>query len=114
MAASHPPSGALLPPPIMAVGSAPWCVVHSMSRACLGAAALIHSEQQDIELVVNDADQERAFNILTSQGARPAIPEDSGTEQPITFKRWRELASLYRFRDRRRVRLCVPIYELPQ
>lgn len=28
--------------------------------------------------------------------------------------RWRELAPSYRFRDRRRVRLCTPMYELPR
>ncbi|OXV06002.1 hypothetical protein Egran_06230 [Elaphomyces granulatus] len=67
----------------------------------------------DIELVINDADQERAFAVLISQGALPAVPEDSAESRPAEFTRWRELAPSYRFRDRRRVRLCTPMYELP-
>jgi len=68
----------------------------------------------DIELVINDADQERAFAVLISKGALPAVPEDSTESRPTEFVRWRELAPSYRFRDRRRVRLCTPIYELPR
>lgn len=70
------------------------------------------TRQQDIELIVNDADQQRAFEILTSQGARACVPDEA--EQPATFQRWRELAPSYQFPDRRRVRLCVPMYELPR
>ncbi|KAI1176584.1 hypothetical protein F4777DRAFT_545988 [Nemania sp. FL0916] len=67
----------------------------------------------DIELVINDADQEKAFSILTLHGMSPSVPDASATTPRLEFKRWRELAPTFWFRDRRRARLCVPIYEFP-
>lgn len=69
---------------------------------------------QDIELVINDADQELAFAVLTLQGALPAVPEGATETRPADFAHWRELAASYRFYDRRRVRLCTPMYEIPR
>ncbi|KAK3896437.1 hypothetical protein C8A05DRAFT_20586 [Staphylotrichum tortipilum] len=68
---------------------------------------------QDIELIVNDADQHRAYEILTSQEARPCVPA-AAADLLEGFKQWRELAPSYQFFDRRCVRLCVPMYELPR
>ncbi|KAK4243304.1 hypothetical protein C7999DRAFT_18329 [Corynascus novoguineensis] len=68
----------------------------------------------DIELIVNDADQHRAFDLLTSRGAQPSVPDTEAEEPAASFERWRELAPSYQFSDRRRVRLCVPMYELPR
>ncbi|KAM4060114.1 hypothetical protein HRG_002277 [Hirsutella rhossiliensis] len=67
----------------------------------------------DIELVVNDAHQQRAFGVLTAHGVLPAIPDDSESTLPIDYALWRQQAPSYRYRDRRRVRICSHLYKLP-
>jgi len=42
------------------------------------------------------------------------VPKDDEGKRPATFEHWRKLAPSYRFGDRRRVRLCTPMYELPR
>lgn len=105
------------------IPSALWGVnaaVHYGGELCplvrthdLRAADTTNTRPQDFELVVNDADQERIFAILTSQGALPSIDEDIAATRPANFMRWRKLATLFSYRDRRRVRLCTPVYEIP-
>lgn len=71
---------------------------------------------QDIEIILHDKDQERAFIILTSHGLIPSLPDDSDTPlHPYTsFVNWRqEYASPSQYRDRRRLRHGAPIYETP-
>ncbi|EPE30273.1 hypothetical protein GLAREA_12996 [Glarea lozoyensis ATCC 20868] len=67
----------------------------------------------DIELVVNEEDQSRAFDLLTAQGALPMVPVNSITERPTDFNQWRQLAKSYQYFDRCRTRLSTPIYQLP-
>ena len=69
--------------------------------------------KQDIELVINGDDQERAYHLLTSRGFRPSIPEGAAKEPPADYADWRSRAPSYIYRDRRRVRISTPIYDSP-
>ena len=64
---------------------------------------------------MNDADQERAWTILPSHNLIPSVPDhdDISTLSPASFASWRQEASAYRYRDRRRLRSCASIYEIP-
>lgn len=71
---------------------------------------------QDIEIIVHDEDQERAFIILTAHGLLPPLPDNS--DRPLhsytNFVNWRqEYASPSQYRDGRRLRHGAPIYETP-
>ncbi|KAK3897271.1 hypothetical protein C8A05DRAFT_39183 [Staphylotrichum tortipilum] len=94
---------------ILADGGIPTALGGVMAAAHYGSGLC----PLDIELIVNDADQPRAYDILTAQEARPCVPETE-EQAPASFQQWRERAPSYQFPDRRRVRLCVPMYELPR
>lgn len=61
---------------------------HSKCQSCRA-----ETKSQDIELVINEGDQERAFTVLTSHGALLVVPEDAQTKRPATFGYWRELVN---------------------
>lgn len=62
---------------------------------------------------MNDADQERAFTILTSNGFLPSIPDENPRPPDMDFNSWREQYSSPRqYRDRRTFYHGAPIYEL--
>lgn len=72
--------------------------------------------QQDIEIVVNAADQPRVFELLSSHGLSISTPVEQDSEKPASLQDWYETArsvSSSEYRDRRRTRLVTPIYELP-
>lgn len=74
---------------------------------------LIHFYLQDIELLVRDEDQERAFTVLISHGFIPSLPDNNGQslQAPVNFVSWRqEYSSPDQYRDRRRFRYGAPIY----
>lgn len=63
---------------------------------------------------MNDADQERAFTILTSNGFLPSIPDESPRPPDMDFTSWRgQYSSPTQYRDRRKFHHGAPIYELP-
>lgn len=69
---------------------------------------------QDIEIIINDADQERAFAILTSDGFLPSIPDENPRPPDMGYTNWREqYSSPSHYRDRRKFYHGTPIYELP-
>ena len=68
---------------------------------------------KDIEIVINQTDQVKAFDLLRSLGCQPSLPSEE-SRRLDDFQEWRELALNHQYLDRRRLRICVPIYELPR
>lgn len=71
---------------------------------------------QDIELVINDADQRKAFRKLTFQRATPVVPNVTTHSD---FERWGKLwgalgatSAQHNIHDRCKNYLCTPIYRL--
>ncbi|KAK3940469.1 hypothetical protein QBC46DRAFT_408281 [Diplogelasinospora grovesii] len=89
--------------------------VNGIPSAIVGDNALSADRQQDIELVVNEAAQEQCYEVLTSCGLIPGVPE--GTAAPGSFADWQWRAQTPPSRhpqgDRRRYRLATPMYAIP-
>ncbi|KZN93606.1 hypothetical protein EN45_037890 [Penicillium chrysogenum] len=69
----------------------------------------------DIEIVINEADQARTYELLCSYGCRPSQPpSDESAPCLDDFEKWCGQALHYKYYDRRRLRICTPIYELPK
>ncbi|KAJ5206561.1 hypothetical protein N7491_002824 [Penicillium cf. griseofulvum] len=95
------------------ISSALWGV---NAAGCYGGGLCpLLTGSQDIEIVINEADQARTYELLCSYGCRPSQPlSDESALCLDDFEKWCELALHYKYYDRRRLRICAPIYELPK
>lgn len=108
--ASHVLYGPSVPLSTTEVAFVPWSV---QVQATSWHNRILANFQQDIEIAINAADQQRTFELLVSHGLSIST-SDQQKGPPASFRDWCESASLSsQYHDRRRTRLLTPIYELP-